>query len=241
MEYRIEKVEGNIEIAPKVFRLRINGTFQATPGQFFMLRAWKDEPLLSRPISVNTCDEKGITFLYQNVGKGTDILSRLKSGDEVKLLGPSGNGFPVDKMEGKVAIVTGGVGIAPMLYVAEKLKKCKVDLYAGFKEEVYIVDEFKRYVDNIMISTEKGNVGYKGYVTDMLKLENYDVILCCGPEVMMNKVVSMAKEKNVEIYVSMEKKMACGIGACLGCTCKTKSGNKRCCKDGPVFSGEELI
>lgn len=241
MEYRVEKVYENIEISKDVFKLRINGGFKSKPGQFYMLRAWENEPLLSRPISVNQCDDKGITFIYQNVGKGTEIFSKLKNGDEIKLLGPSGNGFPIGEIKGKVAIVTGGIGIAPMLYVAEKLQNCSVDLYAGFREDVYLVDEFNKYVDNIMISTESGKTGHKGYVTDMLKPKDYDLILCCGPEVMMNKVMDMARENNVKIYVSMEKRMACGVGACLGCTCKTKGGNKRCCSEGPVFSGEELV
>lgn len=241
MEYRLEKVHENIEISKNIYKLVIKGNFEAKPGQFYMVRAWKNEPLLSRPISVHDCDEQGITFLYQKVGKGTEIFSKLKENDEIKLLGPSGNGFDVENIKGKVAVVTGGIGIAPMFYVAKSLKAFKVDLYAGFREDVYIVNKFEEYVDNINISTEKGNMGHKGYVTDMLKPEDYDLILCCGPEIMMNKVLNMAKEKNVKIYVSMEKKMACGVGACLGCTCKTKVGNKRSCKDGPVFSGEELL
>ena len=101
--------------------------------------------------------------------------------------------------------------------------------------------EIKEYVTNINISTETGSEGYKGYVTDLFKPENYDVVLCCGPEVMMNKVIKMCNDKKIPLYVSMEKHMACGIGACLVCTCKTINGNRRTCKDGPVFLGSEVI
>ena len=128
-----------------------------------------------------------------------------------------------------------------MLEVSKKLRqnRCdvKMDLYAGFRDDIYLIDEIKEYVDETYISTNTGKHGHKGFVTEILDLDKYDTVLCCGPEIMMKRVVEMCKEKQVKVYVSMEKHMACGVGACLVCTCKTKDGNKRTCKDGPVFDG----
>ena len=128
-----------------------------------------------------------------------------------------------------------------MIQVCKELRKNNtaksIDVYAGFRDEVYLIDEFKKYSDNVNVATNTGNYGTKGFVTDILNTENYDTVLCCGPEIMMKKVIEMCKETNTKVYVSMEKHMACGVGACLVCTCKTKDGNKRTCKDGPVFDG----
>lgn len=241
MNYLSEKVYENIEIENGIFKLTIKGKFNGKPGQFYMLRCWDKEPLLSRPISINHIDEEKIVFLYQIVGEGTELLSKLKESEAIKITGPIGNGFDIDNIKGKVAIIAGGIGIAPMQYVVESLRNCKIDIYAGFRDKSYIINEVKQFSQNINISTETGTEGYKGYITDLLKPETYDVVLCCGPEIMMNKVIKNCKDKNVKIYVSMEKHMACGVGACLGCTCKTKQGNKRACKEGPVFLGDDIV
>ncbi len=241
MKYSIEKVYENIEISSGIYKLTIKGVFDCKPGQFYMLRAWEHEPVLWRPISIFDVDEEKISFLYQVVGQGTKILSELKPGDDIKIMGSFGNGFPMEKISGKIAIVTGGIGIAPMKHVMKGLKNCRTDLYSGFRDEIYAVDEMKDYAENVYISTESGKTGHKGYITEILKTEDYDMVLCCGPEIMMNKVINLCSSKNVPVYVSMEKHMACGVGACLVCTCKTTSGNKRTCKDGPVFLGSEVI
>jgi dihydroorotate dehydrogenase electron transfer subunit len=127
-----------------------------------------------------------------------------------------------------------------MNYLIKSLKNCEVDLYCGFRDEIYGVDNIKSDIKNIYISTDMGNVGHKGLVTDIFEAKEYDMVLCCGPEVMMKKVAEKCREASVPVYVSMEKYMACGLGACLVCTCKTIYGNKRTCVEGPVFSGEEL-
>lgn len=241
------RVEKNAEIKGSVYEIEFKGRFRGSPGQFYMMRAWDREPLLSRPISIHYLDDERITFLYQVIGQGTKKLSLLKTGDEVRLTGPLGNGFNIDNISGKVSIITGGIGIAPMLYLARAIKKVsmkrniRLDLYAGFKQDTYILDRFGKLVDNIYYSLETGNTGTKGYITDIFHAGEYDQVLCCGPEPMMMKVVEMCREESVPVYVSMEKHMACGIGACLVCTCKTKYGNKRTCCDGPVFSGDDLI
>lgn len=241
MIFSKENIKENIEIAPGIFKLKVKGDFKANPGQFYMLKAWEDGPILPRPISVHDVDDEGISFLYAVVGKGTRLFSALKENDKVYMTGPLGNGFDVKNMKGKVAIVAGGIGIAPMKYLVKNITNCKMDLYAGFKDFTYCVDELESYVSSIHISTDSGRVGHKGFITDLLSPEKYDMVLCCGPQVMMKKVVDMCVKKDVEVYVSMENRMGCGIGACLVCTCKTKDGNKRTCKDGPVFNGKDLV
>ena len=237
----VEKTYENVEISEVVYKLSIKGKFNVKPGQFFMLKVGEVEPLLPRPISVYDVDEEKISFLYQIVGQGTKLLSKLKENDKVQIMGPLGNGFDVEKIEGKIAVVSGGIGIAPMSYLIKKLTNCEIDLYAGFKTVDYSVDTVEKNVSEIYLSTESGRKGYKGYVTDLIKPQKYQTVICCGPEIMMKKVVSMCNDAKVPIYVSMETHMACGIGACLVCTCKTKGGNKRTCKDGPVFYGKDLI
>ena len=186
-------------------------------------------------------DEKTITFLYAVVGKGTEEYSKLEKGDYINLTGPLGNGFNLEEDLGKVAIVCGGIGTAPMVEVSKRLRALKkdsiIDVYAGFRDNVYLIEELEKYANKVNITTNTGKYGHKGFVTDILKPEEYDTVLCCGPEVMMAKVIEICKKTNTKIYVSMEKHMACGVGACLVCTCKTKDGFKRTCKDGPVFDG----
>jgi dihydroorotate dehydrogenase electron transfer subunit len=241
LTYSKEKIAENIKINDSTYRMVLKGKFEGEPGQFYMLRGWGSEPLLSRPISINNLYGDSIEFMYQVVGEGTRILKNMKPGDELEITGPLGNGFDLDSIKGKVAVVAGGIGTAPMSYVVKSLKDCEVAAFYGFRDQVYCTEEIAEFVDELNISTEDGSVGLKGYVTDMLRPELYDVVLCCGPEVMMKKVVEMCRDKDVLVYASMEKHMACGLGACLVCTCKTTSGNKRACKEGPVFKGEDLI
>lgn len=242
MEYSKSKIISNESLIDGIYKMVVEEKNSIKPGQFYMLKTY-GETLLPRPISVSERDDNTITFLYAVVGTGTKDFSKLKAGDYIDLIGPLGNGFKTEGL-GNVALVTGGIGIAPMLEVAKDIKKINkeniIDLYAGFREDIYLVEDMRKYLDNVNISTDTGKYGHKGFVTDMIKVEDYDTILCCGPEIMMNKVVKMCREKNVKLYVSMEKHMACGVGACLGCTCKTKEGNKRTCKDGPVFDGDYL-
>lgn len=239
-EYRVCNIIENKRISDGIYKLKIEGKFNAKPGQFYMLRAWGICPFLPRPISIYDIDDKSIAFLYEVKGEGTKILKGLNNGDKIGIAGPLGNGFDVS-ISGKVAVVTGGIGIAPMKYVIRELKKAHVHLYSGFREEPYLIDEFKKYTESINITTDSGRFGHKGFVTDIFDPSQFDCVLCCGPEIMMKRVVNMCKSVKTPVYISMEKHMACGIGACLVCTCKTKDGNKRTCKDGPVFSGEDVI
>lgn len=206
-------------------------------GQFYMLRGWDTYPTLSRPISVYDSDETSVSFLVKIVGEGTEILSEMKAGDDIEITGPLGVGFPED-ISGKIALVGGGVGIAPLYKSAKEYKKNSnntVDVYLGFSGEPILEKEYKEVCDNLVV-----NVG--GFITDDIDTTKYDYILTCGPEIMMKVLYKKCKEEKTDdrLYVSMENRMACGFGACLVCTCKTNHGNKKVCKDGPVFLANEV-
>lgn len=240
-EYIHSSVLDNRQLQQNIFEISIGGEFKAEPGQFYMLRGGDKEPFLSRPISVHSIDNDKITFLYQVKGDGTKKISKLQTGDDIKLLGPCGNGFNVDNIKGKVAVIAGGIGIAPLLYTVQRMKESSIDLYAGFRESPFIPEQMKDIVDNLYVTTEYGKEGIKGYITDIFSPLDYNAVICCGPEIMMEKVIKVCKNCATPVYVSMEKHMACGVGACLVCTCKTTTGMKRTCKDGPVFSGRDVI
>ncbi|WP_194190001.1 dihydroorotate dehydrogenase electron transfer subunit [Clostridium chrysemydis] len=239
VSYDKVKVLENENIVSNIYKLVVEDKKEIKAGQFYMLKV--NNSLLGRPISICEKEDDKLTFLYAVVGKGTKEISNFKKEDEIFITGPLGNGFNVYENLGKVALVCGGIGTAPMVQVAKELKSrnnaSEIDVYAGFRDEIYLKEELEKYSDNLNISTNTGSFGHKGFVTDLLNPENYDVVLCCGPEIMMKKVIEMCKDTNTKVFVSMEKHMACGVGACLVCTCKTKDGHKRACKDGPVFDG----
>lgn len=234
------KILKNEQVIDNIYKLIIEFNFdKILPGQFFMLKTLNNEFLLPRPISVNDCDDNSVTFLYRIEGVGTKVISNLAVGTEIQTLGPIGNGFDLEKINGRVAIIGGGIGTAPLLYLAKKLT-AKADVYLGFRDVTYGLDEFVKYSNKLMVATEDGSVGQKGFVTSLVNFDEYDCIVTCGPEVMMNAVMD-ACEKSITCFVSLEKRMACGVGACLGCVVETKAGMKRACKDGPVFEASELI
>jgi dihydroorotate dehydrogenase electron transfer subunit len=210
------------------------------PGQFFMLKTLDNSFLLPRPISVNDANENTVTFLYRVEGIGTTQICKLREKEEIQAVGSLGNGFNLNELNGKIAVVGGGIGIAPLLYLTKKLGN-NADVYLGYKDCVYYNEEFEKYANSVTVITEDGSSGKKGYVTDYINYENYDAVVTCGPEIMMFKISDGCKAKNVSCYMSLERRMACGLGACLGCTVETKIGNKRACKDGPVFLSEELL
>lgn len=237
-EYKVAKVLQNEKITEDFYLMKVETANNAELGQFYMLRAWDRYPVLSRPISVFDADSDTVSFLYKIVGQGTEILKELKAGNDITVDGPHGNGFPLVK--GKIALVGGGVGIAPLYLAAKKLKAYapdnKVDIYLGFSDQALLTERYETIADNVIV-----NVG--GFVTDDIDPCGYDYIMTCGPEIMMKvlykKCVSVGAK--APVYVSMENRMACGIGACLVCTCKTNNGNKRACKDGPVMLGSEVF
>lgn len=232
-------VLSNINIVDNIYELKIIGKFKGNPGQFYMLRSWDLEPFLSRPLSICNIEEDALTFLYEVRGKGTNILSNLRNGDSIYLLGPLGRGFPLDNRR-KVGIVAGGIGIAPMIYLCKSLNG-NIDFYGGFKEKPFYMDKIEKYIDKLYISTDSGKEGYNGFITDIFNQEKYSTVYTCGPIPMMEKIKYICEKRDISLYISMEKHMACGVGACFGCSIKTTSGIKKVCKDGPVFKGEEII
>lgn len=225
----------NVCLQPGIMEMKLNYDGRVKPGQFFMVRAWDKDPLLSRPISVFDYDNKTLRFLYQVVGRGTTILATLKKGEDLEIQGPYGNGFPEIKED--LCVVGGGIGIAPLYYLVKAfkekhpLKKCRA--YLGFRDNPYCIEEFKKICDELVI-----DVG--GIIIDSVEPKKNETIISCGPEIMM-KALCQKIAPAIPVFLSLEAHMACGVGACLGCTCKTTRGNKKVCKDGPIFSREEVF
>lgn len=237
------KIITNRIISDNIYQMEVPFDGEIRPGQFFMLRTGNAATLLPRPISV--CDHRDgvLTFLYQVVGRGTGELSAMQPGDSLTLTGPLGNGFPLEKLCGSIALVGGGIGVAPLLYTARQLRElgCKVASLVGYRDEIFLTEELETASDSLKIATETGIHGKRGYVTSLLKPEEYSAVLCCGPEPMMRAVTQLCQIAGTPVYVSMETKMACGVGGCLVCTCTDKNGrNHRACTEGPVFRGEEI-
>ena len=237
-----------------VFLLRVevvgDSVYQPQPGQFFMLRRKNSKHILGRPISVylTTHAIKGLVFQFmiQKKGDGTSELLSLKEGDQVELLGPLGNGFPLPEKDENVCLVGGGIGSAPMVNLASAIEDGTYDFYACFKDHPFGTDRLSSRAREYCIATESGYAGKKGMLNVILDAEvirekGFKKVYACGPTPMLKYVQQVCEEAGVECYLSLENFMACGVGACLGCTIKTKNGNKRCCKDGPVFKGSEVI
>jgi dihydroorotate dehydrogenase electron transfer subunit len=232
------KIISNKEVCAGYFELKvkIDDIKHCSPGQFFMIAI--PGVFLRRPLSIHNLKNGILSFLYKVVGKGTDILSKMQSG-ELQFLGPLGHGYNLETYKDlNHIIVAGGTGIASVHFLAAKLKK-KCTLYYGVHSEkdLLCLDKFKKLCWKIVVSTEDGSKGYKGYITDILEkeIESKDVLFTCGPTPMLKKVLLIAKEKNIKGFASLEEKMACGVGNCQGCAVKVDGQIKMTCKDGPVF------
>lgn len=240
MRFEYVKVLRNEKIAEDIYMLLFPFKGEVFPGQFFMLRNPAGKALLGRPISVCDYEDGIVRVVYQTVGIGTCSLAGLKAGDELAVTGSLGNGFPMDVKGKRIALVSGGVGTAPMLYTLKSLIKNGYEAAAfnGYRSEVYLIDEFKK-AGGLKVATEDGSYGEKGYVTSLFNPEDYDFIFCCGPMPMMKAVKEIAAKAKTKLYISLENKMGCGIGACLCCTCTIIDGtNTKTCDHGPVFRGE---
>ncbi|MBE5986928.1 dihydroorotate dehydrogenase electron transfer subunit [Lacrimispora xylanisolvens] len=226
-------------------------TDQSMPGQFISVYTGDSSKLLPRPISICETDrEKGLLrIVYRIAGKGTDEFSRYQTGDPVIIMGPLGNGFPLEAGNSgkKALLIGGGIGIPPMLELAKNLS-CTKQMVLGYRDELFLNEEFLPYGDTFL-ATENGTAGTKGNVMDAIREHGLqsDVIFACGPTPMLKSLRAYALEHHIECYLSLEEKMACGIGACLACVCKSSEKddhsmvhNKRVCKDGPVFKAEEV-
>lgn len=224
---------------------------KAVPGQFISLYTKDSAKLLPRPISICEVDrEKGLLrIVYRVLGSGTEEFSRYKEGETVELMGPLGNGFPLKAGAAgrKAFLIGGGIGIPPMLELAKQLS-CEKQIILGYRDSLFLNEEFQPY-GNVSLATEDGSVGTKGNVLDAVREHGLkgDVIFACGPTPMLKAIKAYASENQIECYLSLEERMACGIGACLACVCKSSGidehsmvHNKRVCKDGPVFQAEEV-
>lgn len=224
------------------------GAKEAKPGQFIAMYCEDGTKLLPRPISICGIDaEKGtLRVVYRIAGEGTRLFSEMKEGDSLEVMGPLGNGFTIkDK---KAVIVGGGIGIPPMLELARQLS-CEKTVVLGYRDELFLKEEFDSCAD-VVVATEDGSCGTKGTVIDAIKAAQVsgDIIYACGPMLMLKALAEYADEYGMEAQISLEERMACGIGACLGCICKTKEkdhhtnvNNTRICKDGPVFDAKEVV
>ena len=211
------------------------------PGKFVNIKI--DGLFLRRPISVCNYEDGKLTLVYKAVGKGTEAMAKMGAGTPLNVLAYLGNGYDLTKSGEAPMLIGGGVGVPPLYMCAKKLiaegKKVTVILGFNTAEEVFYKEEFEALGARVLIATADGSVGTKGFVTDAMKeAESYSYFYTCGPEPML-KAVYNATETSGEF--SFEERMGCGFGACVGCTCKTKYGNKRICKDGPVLVKEEII
>ncbi len=233
-------------VALAILRLVVGGgqTEPVQPGQFYMLKTEAPEPLLPRPLSIHDVQGDTLSFLYDVKGPGTRALAELVPGGQIRLTGPLGHGFDVEALRGRILMVAGGIGIAPFRYLARALADAgrdHVTLAAGFRSLPYGIGDFDGLVKDIRIATEDGSAGVQGRVPALYRPQDFDVVVACGPVPMMRAVQQGCRDAGTRAFLSMEARMACGIGACLGCTTPTTGGMRRVCADGPVFPAEEVI
>lgn len=251
-ECKIVKVISQKQLASDVYSLWLNvGDMvkAVKPGQFVSLYSKDESRMLPRPISI--CEvakaTKAIRLVYRVVGEGTKEFSGLASEDEIQIMGPLGNGYTLS--DKRAILVAGGIGIPPMLQLAKELKNVEKVIVLGYKDnQTFLKNEFENY-GKVVVATEDGSVGVKGNVLDAIREEGIEgeVIYSCGPTPMLRALKAYAQEKGIEAQISLEERMACGIGACLACVCQSKDvdehshvHNKRICKDGPVFDVREV-
>ncbi len=221
---------------------------EAVPGQFISVYSKDGSRMLPRPISLCEIDREAGTLriVYRVAGAGTAEFSAYEAGETIEILGPLGNGFPL--LEKKAFLIGGGIGIPPMLQLAKELN-CEKQVVVGYRDSNMFLTEELAANSTLYVATEDGSVGTKGNVMDAIRENGLDaeVIYACGPTPMLRAIKAYALEHDMECYISLEERMACGIGACLACVCKSKEkdhhtnvNNKRICKDGPVFLATEV-
>lgn len=253
----ISQILSNQSIAHNMYLMAIDSRTIADngkPGQFIHIKIPADNSLLlRRPISINSIDrDRGIVYIaYQVVGKGTHILSMLKKGDKLDVLGPLGNGFSIPYEADNIVLVGGGCGIAPLRYIVDYWTDKTYTSFLGYRDRnsIYQLEIFDKASDKTYLSTDDGSQGEKGFITDILKREreniNSNLIIACGPINMLREVQTFSNEHNVPCQISLEERMGCGIGACMVCSCAVRSKKdleyKKVCSDGPVFWSDEVI
>ncbi len=241
MKQSIFSIVKNDKIANDVYCMVLRGDTSdiTASGQFVNIKL--DGLYLRRPISVCDYNKDTLTLIYKVVGSGTEMMSQMTAG-ELDILTGLGNGYTIDESHNNVLVIGGGVGVPPMYNLSKKLKEAGKNVTAilGFNSasDVFYEKEFSEICDSVHVTTADGSYGVKGFVTDVLNNLSYDYFYTCGPEPMLK---ALYEKTTTSGQFSFEERMGCGFGACMGCSCKTKYGNKRICKDGPVLVKEEII
>lgn len=241
MKQSIFEIKENINLTDSVMKMTLLGdTAEITSaGQFINIKL--DGLFLRRPISVYDCDNESVTIIYKIVGHGTEQMSRMQASEKLDVLTGLGNGYDLSLSGNAPLLLGGGVGVPPLYLLAKKLiadgKKVSVVLGFNTKDEIFCEKEFKALGADVTVTTADGSYGVKGFVTDAMP-ESYTHFYCCGPEPMLKAVYKATKTSG---QLSFEERMGCGFGACMGCSCKTITGYKRICKDGPVMMKEEIL
>jgi len=236
------EIIGNRQLAPNVYEMTLRGDTSAitAPGQFVNIRI--EGLFLRRPISVCNLEDDLLTLIYKVVGEGTARMAAMQPGAQLDVLSGLGNGYDLDLCGENPLLIGGGAGVPPMYLLARRLlqagKKPAVILGFNTAAEIFYADQFRALGIETIVTTVDGSHGVKGFVTNGMQGREYSHVCCCGPEPMLRAVYNAAETSG---QFSFEERMGCGFGACMGCTCKTKYGNKRICKDGPVLVKEEII
>ena len=242
MKQSIFTVVSNEALTDSVYKMVLCGDTSAitAPGQFVNIQL--TGKFLRRPISVCDVEGENLTIIYKVVGKGTEQMSAMAAGEKLDVLTGLGNGYDLSVSGERPVLLGGGVGVPPMYKLAKELiamgKKVSVVLGFNTKGEIFYENEFKALGCDVTVTTVDGSYGVKGFVTDALKNIDYTYFYTCGPEPMLKAVY---KASNTSGQMSFEERMGCGFGACMGCSCKTLTGYKRICKDGPVMKKEEIL
>lgn len=250
------KILNHKKAGPRHYLLTLEAPFsirKARPGQFVQIRVSDTfEPFLRRPFSIHRVRGSVFEVLYEVVGRASKILSRARAGEILDVIGPLGNGFPEPAPGARVILVAGGMGVAPLVFLAEQIavknRKSPVLLGARDKAGLLCEKDFRILGADVMIATDNGSKGFKGWVSALLKSilqagsgDQETVVYSCGPRPMSREIARLSREFNVTSWLSLEEHMACGLGACLGCVVDTVDGYKRVCKEGPVFESSRII
>ncbi|MBO5463113.1 MAG: dihydroorotate dehydrogenase electron transfer subunit [Clostridia bacterium] len=242
MKQSIFKIIENTQLTSTVFKMKLSGDVSeiTSPGQFVNIKL--EGLYLRRPISVCDCENGVLTLIYKVVGKGTEQMAKMTAGEELDVLTGLGNGYNTALSGDKPVLLGGGVGVPPLYMLAKKLiaegKKVSVVLGFNTKDEIFCEEDFKALGADVSVATADGSYGVKGFVTDALKDIDYTYFYTCGPEPMLKALYKVTATSG---QFSFEERMGCGFGACMGCSCKTITGYKRICKDGPVLEKEEIL
>jgi len=251
MKYVVAQIWKNKAITPyiyNIYEMQVKFPGDCTmprPGQFAMLYLEDGELMLPRPISISNANENSLTFVYQVVGDGTRKMTSLPLGEPIRVLAPLGKGFHLGENartpQKKVCIIGGGIGVAPLVFLAKTLhiQGVELDIYLGFRKKPILIDEFEKY-GNVHIATESGDAGHHGRVLDIFSNENYDEIMACGPTPLLHAVAELSHKTGIPAQVSVEERMACGLGTCVGCALKVDGLYQKICTEGPVFYSDQL-